>query len=102
LNEGDAMNLDIRIPIGLMFAVLGAMLAIFGIVAKNVNYEQSLGININLWWGVLLFAFGAVMWMLGRRGTSSVREADDTPEGRKMEEREKQLGLESKPKRRGH
>lgn len=96
------MNLDIRIPIGLMFAVLGAMLAIFGLVAKNVNYEQSLGININLWWGAVLLAFGIVMYLLGRRGTSSVREADDTPEGRAMEAREKSAGLEDRPRRPRH
>jgi hypothetical protein len=96
------MNLDIRIPIGLMFAVLGAMLAVFGILAKNVNYEQSLGININLWWGVVLLAFGIVMYLLGRRGTSSVREADDTPEGRAMEARERGAGLENEPRRPRH
>jgi hypothetical protein len=96
------MNLDIRIPIGLMFAVLGAMLTVFGIVAKNVNYEQSLGVNINLWWGVVLLTFGILMYLLGRRGTSSVREADDTPEGRAMEARELCAGLEQEPRRPRH
>jgi multisubunit Na+/H+ antiporter MnhG subunit len=94
------MNLDIRLPIGLMFGVMGALLAIFGLVAKNVDYTKSLGININVWWGILLFLFGVVMFLVGRRGTSSVREADETVEGRKMEARDAQF--ENKPKRGGH
>ena len=94
------MNLDIRLPIGLMFAVIGALLALFGLVAKDVNYAKSLGININIWWGIILFAFGTVMFVLGRRGTSSVREADETPEGRAMEAREREMERESR--RRGH
>jgi hypothetical protein len=94
------MNLDIRLPIGLMFAVIGALLTIFGLVAKDVDYAKSLGININVWWGALLFLFGVVMYLLGRRGTSTVREADETVEGRKMESRDAQF--ENKPKRGGH
>lgn len=85
------MKLDIRLPIGLMFAVIGALLAIFGLLAKNVNYEKSLGININVWWGLILLAFGVGMFLLGRRGTSSARPADDTAEGRRMEARESQV-----------
>jgi hypothetical protein len=96
------MQLDIRIPIGLMFAVMGALLAVFGIAFSNKEiYERSLGININLWWGLALLAFGIVMFLLGRRGTSSVRTADDTVEGRLMEQREEQIELEGRP-RRGH
>jgi hypothetical protein len=96
------MNLDIRLPIGLMFAVIGALLAIYGLAfSDKAIYDRSLGININLWWGAGLFAFGAIMFWLGRQGTSSVQPADETPEGRKMEEREKRAGLEDR-KRNGH
>ena len=31
-------------------------------------YERSLGININLGWGVVLLAFGAIMLLLALRG----------------------------------
>jgi hypothetical protein len=82
------MQLDIRLPIGLMFAVIGAMLAVFGLVSNRAIYDRSLGININILWGVVLLAFGIVMFLLGRRGTSAVRPADETAEGRKMEQRE--------------
>ena len=95
------MSLDIRLPIGLMFAVIGALLTLFGLISDNAIYQRSLGININLLWGLCLFTFGAIMFVMGRRGTSAVRPADDTPEGRAMEKREAAMGKES-PKRGGH
>ncbi len=63
------MGLDIRIPIGLMFCVIGLMLAVYGgLTGGSAEYQRSLGINVNLWWGALLCAFGALMLWLGRRG----------------------------------
>ncbi len=57
------MGLDIKIPIGLMFSILGLILTIFGIVTNGNGemYEQSLGHNINLWSGVFMMAFGGFM-----------------------------------------
>jgi protein-S-isoprenylcysteine O-methyltransferase Ste14 len=95
------MSLDIRLPIGLMFAVMGVLLVVFGITSDKAIYERSLGININLWWGLLLFAFGAVMFTLGRRGTSAARPADETAEGRGIEEREAQIEREGRKERGG-
>jgi hypothetical protein len=94
------MGLDIRIPIGLMFGVLGILLAGFGAISDKAIYDRSLGININIWWGFILLAFGIVMFVIGQRGTSAARPADDTPEGRKMEAREAQF--EKKPRCGGH
>lgn len=96
------MHLDIRIPIGLMFAVLGALLTAYGIAADRVIYQRSLGININLWWGLILLTFGVVMYLLGRRGTSSVRPTKESVEGRRVEEREHRTGLERDSGRHGH
>ena len=53
------MSLDIRIPIGLLFAIVGLILAVFGLVSDPSIYERSLGINVNLDWGCVLVAFGA-------------------------------------------
>jgi hypothetical protein len=65
------MNLDIRKPIGLLFVVVGLILAIYGIVSGPEIYAvHSLGININLVWGVVQIAFGAVMLVLARGGSS--------------------------------
>jgi len=61
------MGLDIRLPIGLMFAILGALLAGFGLVSDRSIYERSLGININLIWGTVLIAFSSVLLWLGLR-----------------------------------
>jgi hypothetical protein len=58
------MRLDIRLPIGLMFAITGAVLAIYGLFSDSSIYTRSLGINVNLWWGLVIFAFGAIMLVL--------------------------------------
>ncbi|HZS48260.1 MAG TPA: hypothetical protein VFC63_24535 [Blastocatellia bacterium] len=96
------MQLDIRLPIGLLFSLLGLLLVVSGLVMDKGVYQRSLGINVNLWWGVVLLAFGIVMLLLMRRGAGGVRPAMSTPEGRDTEAREHQLGLEHEPPRRGH
>ncbi len=90
------MHLDIRTPIGLLFGVLGAILSVFGllsnfgILASSDIYNRSLGINVNLWWGLAMLAFGIIMFLAGRRGTSTVRTTEESPEGRELEETERQ------------
>jgi protein-S-isoprenylcysteine O-methyltransferase Ste14 len=61
------MGLDIRLPIGMIFTVFGVMLIVFGVFSNPSLYAQSLGININLVWGLVLLAFGALMLFLGGR-----------------------------------
>ena len=63
------MGLDIRLPIGFLFAIFGVLLVAFGEFSDKAIYERSLGININLDWGIVMLLFGAVMLILGRRGT---------------------------------
>ena len=62
------MKFDLRFPIGLLFSFYGVLLVIFGVCSDAKNYERSLGININLWWGVVLLVFGAGMLMMALRG----------------------------------
>jgi uncharacterized membrane protein len=88
------MQLDIRLPIGLMFSVLGVLLLIVGLFAGGQS-TQSQQTSVNLWWGVVMLAFGIVMFTLGRRGTASARLTEESPEGRKIEEIEHRSGLES-------
>jgi hypothetical protein len=64
------MGLDIRLPIGLLFAVLGLLLLGYGAVSDPAIYQRSLGININLGWGAVLEVFGLTMWFFGRRRRS--------------------------------
>jgi multisubunit Na+/H+ antiporter MnhG subunit len=58
------MNFDIRLPIGSMFAILGVLLFAYGLISGPEIYARSLGININIAWGVVLVVFGAVMLLL--------------------------------------
>jgi hypothetical protein len=57
------MDMDIRIPIGLLFAILGFILFAFGLYSMNDAelYARSLGKNINLWTGVAMLVFGGMM-----------------------------------------
>jgi hypothetical protein len=62
------MGIDIRLPIGILFSLLGLILAAYGFFGDASRYRQSLDVNINLVWGIVLFAFGFFMLLLGRRG----------------------------------
>jgi hypothetical protein len=65
------MNLDIRYPIGFLFLVVGGILAVYGVVSGPEIYAaHSLGMNVNLWWGMVMVAFGAVMVGLAKCGAS--------------------------------
>jgi hypothetical protein len=55
------MQLDVRLPIGFMFTIFGMALAVYGLTSDPAIYERSLGININLWWGLVSLAFGLSM-----------------------------------------
>jgi hypothetical protein len=71
--------LDIRTPIGLLFLLLGVVLSGYGLLSDPALYARSLGINVNLWWGMVLFAFGAAMLYLGRSGRRNGRVGKDGP-----------------------
>jgi hypothetical protein len=60
-------QLDVRIPIGGMFTIFGVVLVVYGLVSDKALYERSLGINVNLWWGLVLLVFGLVMLWLAYR-----------------------------------
>jgi hypothetical protein len=62
------VGIDIRLPIGLVFAVMGILMIAFGAASNRAIYQRSLGINVNLYWGLVLLAFGIIMALLGRRG----------------------------------
>ena len=57
------MGIDIKIPIGLMFSILGLLLTIFGLFTNSDTglYQRSLGTNVNLWSGAGMLIFGLVM-----------------------------------------
>lgn len=63
------MGLDIRIPLGLIFLITGGLMSVYGFITRHnaAIYEKSMGINLNLTWGLIMFAFGLVMFLVGRR-----------------------------------
>ena len=69
------MKMDLRLPIGLMFGAFGVMLTLFGLVSDRSIYQRSLGINVNLWWGLVLLVFGLVMLAFALRAERRRRDA---------------------------
>ncbi len=62
------MGLDIRIPLGLIFLITGGIMSVYGVFTRHsAIYERSMGVNINLIWGVVMLAFGLIMFVAGRR-----------------------------------
>ena len=61
--------MDIRFPLGLMFAVWARCWRDSALVtASSPIYRQhSLGVNVNLWSGLGILAFGLTMLWLARR-----------------------------------
>jgi hypothetical protein len=63
------MGIDIRIPIGGMFTIIGLILVVFGLATWGdpIYREHSLNVNVNLWWGLALTLFGVAMFYFGLR-----------------------------------
>jgi hypothetical protein len=61
------MSFDVRTPIGLLFLIMGGLVAGYGLIAQPIRA----GINIDLVWGLAMAAFGLLMVLLAvlaRRG----------------------------------
>lgn len=56
------MRLDLRYPIGLLLTIYGAILAVHGAVARSLV----LGLNVNLYWGLVMIACGLGALYLAR------------------------------------
>ena len=52
--------MDLRLPIGALFSIFGAILALFGAASDRAIYQKSLGVNVNLDWGLVMLAFGLI------------------------------------------
>ena len=69
------MNVDIRVPIGFMFFMIGVLLTGYGAATTGdvELYAKSLGYNINLWWGMALLIFGGSFLFMGWRSSRSTK-----------------------------
>lgn len=73
------MTFDLRWPIGLLFALFGAILFADGLLARRLV----LGLNVNLWWGLVMAAFGAIMlWLAWRAQPAAAGGGPDRPSRR--------------------
>ena len=50
--------LDLKLPIGWLISAYGVLLTAYGLLTKKEMYAISLGINLNLTWGLLMIAIG--------------------------------------------
>ena len=58
-----AAGLDVRVPIGGMFTVIGIVIGGYGLATASdqARYVQSLSVNVNLWWGGVMLVFGLLL-----------------------------------------
>jgi hypothetical protein len=57
----DEMKLDVRLPIGGLFATDGLLLLGYGLFGNRAEAMAKAGFNVTLGWGVVLLVFGAGM-----------------------------------------
>ena len=61
-------QLDVRLPMGLLFLLLGLILVGYGLSADPAIYaSHSLGQNVNVTWGAIFALFGAAMLTLAAK-----------------------------------
>jgi hypothetical protein len=58
---------DIRLPVGAMFAILGALLAGYGVLHAGEPAMRPMGVPITLIWGAVMLVFGLLMLWGARR-----------------------------------
>ncbi|SEG57376.1 hypothetical protein SAMN05421819_3633 [Bryocella elongata] len=64
------MGLDIRLPLGLLFLILGVIMVVHGAMTRGSDiYASSGGMNINLIWGLVMLLFGLIMFLAARRSS---------------------------------
>lgn len=68
------MEIDLRIPMGMMFSMAGAVLLAFGLATRNRAdmFAKSFGWNVDLYWGTVVLVFGLAVLALGRRGQGRI------------------------------
>ncbi|HUN84310.1 MAG TPA: hypothetical protein VMU48_08015 [Terracidiphilus sp.] len=80
------MRLDLRVPMGMMFTLMGLLLLVFG-MKTNGNatlYAPSLGINVNLWWGTVLLVFGLIVLFVGEWKKNRLAKENAPAEEKRM------------------
>jgi hypothetical protein len=55
---GQGHVLDLKLPIGWLLSAYGVLLTVYGLLTKKEMYAISLGLNLNLAWGLLMIVIG--------------------------------------------
>jgi len=72
------MLFDVRLPIGLLFLAMGLLVGGYGLLGDQALLaSRSAGVNIDLVWGAVMAAFGALMLLLA----GLARRKGGPPEG---------------------
>ena len=58
------MSMDIRLPIGFLFTITGLIITVWGLISDPEIYRKSLNVNINLWTGLAMLAFGTAFLLM--------------------------------------
>ena len=61
---------DLRRPTGYLFALLGLILLVYGLVSPEVRAPLDANVNVNLWCGLMLLVFGGCLLWLSFRAKS--------------------------------
>jgi hypothetical protein len=60
--QGSGMSgghaLDLKLPIGWLISAYGVLLTVYGLLTRKEMYAISLGVNLNLIWGILMILIG--------------------------------------------
>jgi Flp pilus assembly protein TadB len=71
---------DLRRPLGWLFSTLGILLVVAGLRPTPAAGARSLGININLIWGVAMITFALVcLWLARREARRRTQAASSSP-----------------------
>ena len=74
------MRIDVRIPIGLLFGIVGALLTVYGVATLGEPGSHPTGLPIDLIWGIVMLVFGIVMLALFRRAHAPAVPGEDPGE----------------------
>lgn len=72
-HSGTSHSLAIGFYVAAIVLIFGTILVLYGLLGPAAQTQKSLGININLWWGLFMIVFGCVV--LGMSVASPRRRA---------------------------
>jgi len=70
--------MDIRVPVGAIFSIYGVLLIVWGFASGDLDARHMIGpLNVNVWDGIGMLAFGVILLLLARRSPRAPRSTMD-------------------------